>query len=111
MESSIQLHTIVFVGLHWISSLLLRCYILLGNLLMCFQQFSANISIILKELLIFSSSMLRGFYEDINFLLSINRLMCCKPFSANLSIILKELLGFSPSVFGGFHRVYLVSHG
>ena len=44
-----------------LSSLLLRWYLLSGNLLMCCKPFSANLSIILKELLGFSSSMFGGF--------------------------------------------------
>ena len=49
-----------------LSSLLLRWYILSGKLLMSCKPLSTNLSIILKELLGFSSSVSRGFYKGIS---------------------------------------------
>ena len=57
-----------------LSSLLLRWHILSSNMLMCCKPFSTNLSIILKELLGFSSSMFGGFSQGISCLLWLNDL-------------------------------------
>ena len=57
-----------------LSSLLLRCHLLSGNIIMCCKPFSANISIIIKEVFCFSSSLFEGFSEGISCLLWLNDL-------------------------------------
>ena len=53
----------------WISSLILRIYLLMGNLLMCCKPFFSNLSIVLRELLGFSSSVFGWFSKGISSLM------------------------------------------